>query len=177
MEVGWWILLIGLCTGLLAGKMIKNGGFGIFGNILIGIAGSIIGGLIFVGLYDLFFWQMQTRVLEYVFVYVGAFVGACVLFRIFSRSKRKKEERRAEEERRRKNLDKIIQENREEITAWGEKRQQKKRARKNAFITEVKAETIVEIKAEEAPIPTTCPHCKNPNTKKLRECEWCGNEI
>ena len=26
-------------------------------------------------------------------------------------------------------------------------------------------------------IPTSCPHCKNPNTKKLRECEWCGNEI
>jgi len=22
-----------------------------------------------------------------------------------------------------------------------------------------------------------CPHCKNPNTKKLRECEWCGNKI
>ena len=27
------------------------------------------------------------------------------------------------------------------------------------------------------PIPTTCPHCKNPNTKRLRECEWCGNGI
>ena len=26
-------------------------------------------------------------------------------------------------------------------------------------------------------ISITCPHCKNPNTKKLRECEWCGNEI
>jgi len=26
-------------------------------------------------------------------------------------------------------------------------------------------------------IPTTCPHCKNPNTKKLQVCEWCGNEI
>jgi len=22
-----------------------------------------------------------------------------------------------------------------------------------------------------------CPHCKNPNTKKLLECEWCGNKI
>jgi hypothetical protein len=26
-------------------------------------------------------------------------------------------------------------------------------------------------------IPDTCPHCKNPNTKKLRLCEWCGNQI
>ncbi len=26
-------------------------------------------------------------------------------------------------------------------------------------------------------IPETCPHCKNPNTKKMRECEWCGSQI
>jgi len=26
-------------------------------------------------------------------------------------------------------------------------------------------------------IPSICPHCKNPNTKKLRECEWCGNKV
>jgi len=24
---------------------------------------------------------------------------------------------------------------------------------------------------------TCCPYCKNPNTKKLQVCEWCGNEI
>ena len=26
-------------------------------------------------------------------------------------------------------------------------------------------------------IPETCPHCKNPNTKRIRLCEWCGNQI
>jgi hypothetical protein len=26
-------------------------------------------------------------------------------------------------------------------------------------------------------IPETCPHCKNPNTKLIRLCEWCGNQI
>ena len=26
-------------------------------------------------------------------------------------------------------------------------------------------------------IPETCPHCKSPNTKKIRLCEWCGNQI
>ena len=26
-------------------------------------------------------------------------------------------------------------------------------------------------------IPDTCPHCKNPNTKKISLCEWCGNQI
>lgn len=27
------------------------------------------------------------------------------------------------------------------------------------------------------PILDTCPHCKNPNTKKIRLCEWCGSQI
>ena len=22
-----------------------------------------------------------------------------------------------------------------------------------------------------------CPHCKNPNTKRIRLCEWCGEQI
>ena len=26
-------------------------------------------------------------------------------------------------------------------------------------------------------IPETCPICKNPNAKKIRICEWCGNQI
>jgi hypothetical protein len=26
-------------------------------------------------------------------------------------------------------------------------------------------------------IPEDCPHCKNPNTKRIRLCEWCGNQI
>jgi amino acid permease len=26
-------------------------------------------------------------------------------------------------------------------------------------------------------IPEICPHCKSPNTKKIRLCEWCGNQI
>ena len=26
-------------------------------------------------------------------------------------------------------------------------------------------------------IPDTCPNCKNPNTMKIRLCEWCGNQI
>jgi aspartyl aminopeptidase len=26
-------------------------------------------------------------------------------------------------------------------------------------------------------IPEACPHCKNQNTKKIRLCEWCGNQI
>jgi len=28
----------------------------------------------------------------------------------------------------------------------------------------------------EAKIPEKCPSCKNPNTKKLTVCEWCGGK-
>jgi len=31
--------------------------------------------------------------------------------------------------------------------------------------------------SQEIIIPDTCPNCKNPNTKKIRLCEWCGNQI
>jgi len=30
---------------------------------------------------------------------------------------------------------------------------------------------------ENISIPETCPQCKNPNTKRIRLCEWCGNQI
>ena len=40
---------------------------------------------------------------------------------------------------------------------------------KNSLVNEVK-----EVKID---IPETCPHCKNPNTKKIRLCEWCGSQI
>ena len=41
-----WII-IGAVAGWLAGKIMKGGGFGLLGNIIIGIIGAFIGGLIF----------------------------------------------------------------------------------------------------------------------------------
>jgi hypothetical protein len=26
-------------------------------------------------------------------------------------------------------------------------------------------------------VPEICTHCKSPNSKKIRLCEWCGNKI
>ena len=37
-------LLIGAIAGWLAGKIMKERGFGLFGDIIIGIVGSVIGG-------------------------------------------------------------------------------------------------------------------------------------
>ncbi|MCF6314205.1 MAG: GlsB/YeaQ/YmgE family stress response membrane protein [Verrucomicrobiales bacterium] len=40
-------LLIGAVAGWLAGTLMRGGGFGIFGNIVVGIIGSMIGGFVF----------------------------------------------------------------------------------------------------------------------------------
>jgi len=40
-------LAIGAIAGWLAGNLIKGGGFGLFGNIVIGIIGAVVGGFVF----------------------------------------------------------------------------------------------------------------------------------
>ena len=40
-------LIIGAIAGWLAGKLIQGGGFGLLGNIVVGIVGAVIGGFIF----------------------------------------------------------------------------------------------------------------------------------
>lgn len=40
-------LVIGAVAGWLAGKLMKGGGFGLLGNIIVGIIGAVIGGFVF----------------------------------------------------------------------------------------------------------------------------------
>lgn len=40
-------LLIGAVSGWLAGTLMKGGGFGLLGNIIVGIVGAVIGGFVF----------------------------------------------------------------------------------------------------------------------------------
>ncbi|MEL0028736.1 MAG: GlsB/YeaQ/YmgE family stress response membrane protein [Perlucidibaca sp.] len=42
-----WFLLIGALAGWLAGMIMKGGGFGLIGNMVIGVLGSVIGGYLF----------------------------------------------------------------------------------------------------------------------------------
>ncbi|MDD2315303.1 MAG: GlsB/YeaQ/YmgE family stress response membrane protein, partial [Proteiniphilum sp.] len=42
----WWII-IGAVAGWLAGKLMRGGGFGFLVNLLVGIAGAVIGGWVF----------------------------------------------------------------------------------------------------------------------------------
>jgi uncharacterized membrane protein YeaQ/YmgE (transglycosylase-associated protein family) len=40
-------LIIGLLAGFIAGKLMRGGGFGLVGNLIIGVIRSLVGGLIF----------------------------------------------------------------------------------------------------------------------------------
>ncbi|WP_417316658.1 GlsB/YeaQ/YmgE family stress response membrane protein [Emcibacter sp.] len=42
-----WMLIIGALAGFLAGKIMKGGGFGLIGNLVVGIIGAVIGGWLF----------------------------------------------------------------------------------------------------------------------------------
>ena len=42
-----WFILIGLVAGWLAGYLMKGGGFGIVGDIVVGVVGALLGGFLF----------------------------------------------------------------------------------------------------------------------------------
>jgi uncharacterized membrane protein YeaQ/YmgE (transglycosylase-associated protein family) len=42
-----WFLLIGLAAGWLAGKIMKGKGFGLIGDLIVGVVGAILGGWLF----------------------------------------------------------------------------------------------------------------------------------
>lgn len=42
-----WFILIGLAAGWLAGQLMKGGGFGVVGDIVVGVIGAFLGGFLF----------------------------------------------------------------------------------------------------------------------------------
>ena len=70
--IAW--LIVGLIAGWLAGLVMRGGGYGVIGDITVGLIGAFIGGLLFSMLVqgDTGFWGS-----------IGvAFVGACILVAI-----------------------------------------------------------------------------------------------
>lgn len=67
-------LLVGLIAGALAGMVMRGGGFGILGDIIVGLLGAVIGGFIVS-----FFDSGVTGFWASIFV---SFIGACVLIAI-----------------------------------------------------------------------------------------------
>ncbi len=42
-----WFILIGLAAGWLAGQLMRGGGFGLVGDIVVGVVGALLGGFLF----------------------------------------------------------------------------------------------------------------------------------
>jgi len=42
-----WFILIGMCAGWLAGQFMKGSGFGLLGNLIVGVIGALLGGFAF----------------------------------------------------------------------------------------------------------------------------------
>jgi uncharacterized membrane protein YeaQ/YmgE (transglycosylase-associated protein family) len=43
----FWFLIIGIIAGWLAGQLMKGGGYGLVGDLVIGVIGSFLGGWLF----------------------------------------------------------------------------------------------------------------------------------
>ncbi len=66
----WW-LIIGLIAGFLASRVMRGGGYGLIGDIVVGIIGAFIGGWL-AGLLGLGASGLIGSI-------IVAFIGACVL--------------------------------------------------------------------------------------------------
>lgn len=42
-----YFILVGICAGWLAGVIMKGGGFGLIGDLLVGVIGALLGGFLF----------------------------------------------------------------------------------------------------------------------------------
>ena len=75
-----WFLLIGLIAGWLAGKVVRGGGFGIVGDMIVGVIGALIGGWLF--------GKLGIAAGGLLGAIITAFVGAVILILILRVIKR-----------------------------------------------------------------------------------------
>jgi uncharacterized membrane protein YeaQ/YmgE (transglycosylase-associated protein family) len=69
----WW-LIVGLIAGFLASVVMRGGGYGVVGDIIVGIVGAIIGGFL-ANLLGLGASGLIGTI-------IVAFIGACILIAI-----------------------------------------------------------------------------------------------
>lgn len=78
-NVLWW-LVVGLIAGFLASRVMRGGGYGLIGDIVVGIIGAFIGGWL-AGLLGLGSFGLFGTI-------VVAFIGACLLLAILHAASR-----------------------------------------------------------------------------------------
>lgn len=65
-----WMIIVGLIAGWLAGYLMQGRGFGILGNIGVGIVGAVLGGFIF----NMLGIAVDSTMVEIIMATVGAVV-------------------------------------------------------------------------------------------------------
>jgi uncharacterized membrane protein YeaQ/YmgE (transglycosylase-associated protein family) len=75
-----WFILIGIAAGWLAGRIMKGGGFGLVGDLIVGVIGAFIGGFL-LGLIGFTAGGLVGRL-------ITAVIGAMVLLFILRKVKR-----------------------------------------------------------------------------------------
>ena len=73
-------LIFGAIAGWLAGRIMRGGGFGLLGNIVVGVVGAMIGGTLF--------RMIGLPPVSSVGSLISAVVGACVLLYLVSLAKK-----------------------------------------------------------------------------------------
>ncbi len=68
-----WVI-VGVIAGWLAGLVMKGGGYGLVGDVIVGLIGAIIGGFLF-GLLGVGYGGLPSNI-------VVAFLGACILIAV-----------------------------------------------------------------------------------------------
>jgi len=66
-----WFLLIGLIAGWLAGQVMRGGGYGVVGDMIVGVIGALLGGWLF--------GVLGIGVGGLIGAIITAFVGAVIL--------------------------------------------------------------------------------------------------
>ncbi|MFG1317099.1 GlsB/YeaQ/YmgE family stress response membrane protein [Xanthobacter autotrophicus] len=74
-----WMVIVGAIAGFLAGQIFQGYGFGLVGNIAVGIVGALIGGFLFGGVFVV--GGMIGQI-------ISATIGAIILLFIISLVKR-----------------------------------------------------------------------------------------
>lgn len=73
-----WFLIIGALAGWIAGQITKGHGFGLVGNLVVGILGALLGGFLFdllnVAAYGLLGRLIMSVVGAVVFLFIVSFV-------------------------------------------------------------------------------------------------------
>ena len=66
-----WVVVIGILAGWLAGQITKGKGFGLFGDLIVGVIGSLLGSFVF-GLLGIYASSLVGRL-------ILAVIGAILL--------------------------------------------------------------------------------------------------